>query len=33
VSPREFASYRVDARRIAEVWGTAFGEDLRRQIG
>jgi predicted ester cyclase len=33
VSPREFALYRIAAGRIAEVWGTAFGEDLRRQIG
>lgn len=32
VTAREFAFYRVDAGKIAEVWGTAFGEDLERQI-
>jgi len=32
VSTPEFAFYRVDAGRIAEVWGTAFGLDLLRQI-
>jgi predicted ester cyclase len=33
VSTEEFAFYRIDAGRIAEVWGTAFGTDLRQQVG
>jgi hypothetical protein len=33
VSPTEFAVYRIAGGRIAEVWGTAFGDDLRREIG
>jgi predicted ester cyclase len=32
VSAREFAFYRIDAGRIAEVWGTAFGVELEHQI-
>jgi predicted ester cyclase len=32
VSTREFAFYRIDADRIAEVWGTAFGEELLQQV-
>ena len=32
VSTREFAFYRVEAGRIAEVWGTAFGLDLLKQV-
>jgi predicted ester cyclase len=28
----EFAFYRVDADRIAEVWGSAFGVHLLQQI-
>jgi steroid delta-isomerase-like uncharacterized protein len=32
VSTAEFAFYRVDAGRIAEVWGMAFHENLLEQI-
>lgn len=32
VHAREFAFYRVDNGRIAEVWGTAFHEDLLPQL-
>jgi predicted ester cyclase len=32
VETQEFAFYRIDAGRIAEVWGTAFSLDLLRQI-
>jgi predicted ester cyclase len=28
----EFAMYRIESGRIAEVWGTAFHEDLLRQL-
>jgi predicted ester cyclase len=33
VSTEEFAFYRVDAGRIAEVWGTAFHAHLLEQLG
>jgi predicted ester cyclase len=32
VSAREFAFYRVDDGRIAEVWGTDFHADLLKQL-
>jgi predicted ester cyclase len=32
VSTQEFAFYRVDAGRIAEVWGTAFHVQLLEQL-
>ena len=32
VSTPEFAFYRIDADRIAEVWGSAFGVHLLQQI-
>jgi predicted ester cyclase len=32
VTAEEFAFYRVDGEKIVEVWGTAFGTDLERQI-
>jgi predicted ester cyclase len=32
VHAREFAIYRIDTGRIAEVWGTAFHEDLLQQL-
>ena len=32
VSTEEFAFYRVDAGRIAEVWGTAFHVHLLEQL-
>jgi predicted ester cyclase len=32
VSTQEFAFYRVEAGRIAEVWGTAFHVDLVEQL-
>jgi predicted ester cyclase len=32
VSTHEFAFYRVDAGRIAEVWGTAFHVHLLEQL-
>jgi predicted ester cyclase len=32
VSTQEFAFYRIDGDRIAEVWGTAFGENLLHQV-
>jgi predicted ester cyclase len=32
VTTREFAFYRVDAGRIAEVWGMAFHENLLAQL-
>jgi predicted ester cyclase len=32
VSTQEFAFYRVEDERIAEVWGNAFGQDLLEQV-
>jgi predicted ester cyclase len=32
VHAREFAVYRIETGRIAEVWGTAFHEDLLEQL-
>ena len=32
VHAQEFAIYRIDTGRIAEVWGTAFHEDLLQQL-
>jgi predicted ester cyclase len=32
VSTEEFAFYRIDAEKITEVWGTAFGVHLLHQI-
>jgi predicted ester cyclase len=32
VHVQEFAIYRIDTGRIAEVWGTAFHEDLLQQL-
>ena len=32
VHVQEFAVYRIDSGRIAEVWGTAFHEDLLQQL-
>jgi steroid delta-isomerase-like uncharacterized protein len=32
VSVEEFAFYRVEGGRIAEVWGTAFHDDLLEQL-
>jgi predicted ester cyclase len=33
VKTEEFAHYRLEGGRIAEVWGTGFSEQLLRQIG